>query len=295
MTRRLRPLAALLAAALLLSACSGAAVLNALTSRAGYRIERAIRYMPGERGTYDLYVPDGASAATPAVVFIYGGSWDSGTKEMYLFVGQSLAREGFIVAIPDYRVFPAVVFPGFVEDAAKATAAIGRGLEDGLGGVPAGRRPLFLMSHSAGAEIAALLALDAHYLRDAGFSPDRLAGFVGLSGPYDFLPLKEERYKRIFPEATRERSQPVNFARRGAPPTLLLAGLADTTVDPENTRSLRRALRAAGAAVTARFYPGVDHAGTITAFATALPLGGGAAVREEVLRFLRERSGAGRD
>lgn len=288
MIRRFRSAAAL-ASALLLSACSGASVLNALTSRADYRIERSLRYAPGSRGTFDLYVPADAGPATPAVVFIYGGSWDSGTKAMYLFVGQSLANQGFIVAIPDYRVYPEVVFPGFVEDAAEATAAVGRGLRGGLANVPAGDHPLFLMGHSAGAEIAALLALDAHYLSDANFPAGRLAGFVGLSGPYDFLPLKEERYKRIFPEATRALSQPVRFARRAAPPSLLLTGLADTTVDPENTRSLERRLRAAGANVTAHLYPGIDHAGTITSFATALSLGN-RAIRDEVVAFLRSRS-----
>ncbi len=256
-----------------LSACSaGPAVLNALTSRSGYS-ETTLRYAPGERGTMDLYVPDGASDRTPVVVFFYGGSWDSGSKAIYRFVGQALAAEGFAVAVPDYRVYPDVVFPGFVEDGARAVAAVQRLAREGGSPLPAGRHPLALMGHSAGAQIAALLALDPRYLRAAGSDPARISALVGLSGPYDFLPLDEERYKRIFPVEVRDQSQPVRYARAGAPPTFLAAGLADTTVDPENTRSLARALRAKGVAVEETLIPDIDHIGTISSFATALPLG----------------------
>ncbi len=173
--------------------------------------------MPGERGTFDLYVPESATASTPVVVFFYGGGWDGGAKSIYPFVGQSLASEGFIVAIPDYRIYPEVRFPGFVEDGARAVAAVEGLVRKGGGGVPAGRHPVFLMGHSAGAQIAALLAYDGRYLAKAGASNASLAGFIGLSGPYDFLPLKEERYKRIFPPALRDASQPVRFVSAGDP------------------------------------------------------------------------------
>ncbi len=109
--RSLPRLLLLLSLAGFLSACSGAALLNSVTSRAGYETHRNLRYMPGDRGTLDLYVPNGAGPATPIVVFIYGGSWDSGSKAIYPFVGQSLASAGYIVAIPDYRVYPDVLFP----------------------------------------------------------------------------------------------------------------------------------------------------------------------------------------
>ncbi|RIY02183.1 alpha/beta hydrolase [Aureimonas flava] len=245
--------------------------------------------MPGERGTFDLYVPDTATASTPIVVFFYGGSWDSGFKAIYPFVGQSLASAGYIVAIPDYRVYPDVRFPAFVEDGARAVSAIERLARRGGAGVEPGRHPLFLMGHSAGAQIAALLAFDARYLA-AAEAPDRaIAGFVGLSGPYDFLPLKEERYKRIFPPALREASQPVRFVGRGDPPAFLAHGLKDTTVDPENTRSLARHLRRAGVPVTEALYPELDHIGTVSSLATALPLGD-RRVREDVLAFLKDRS-----
>lgn len=273
--------------ALALTGCAGA--LNAITSGAGYSVVKDIRYKAGARGTYDLYVPDEVRADSPVVVFVYGGSWDSGEKGMYLFVGQSLASQGIVVAIPDYRIYPQVKFPGFVEDAAEATGRIVASVRAGGDGVPAGNHPIFLMGHSAGAEIVGLLATDERWLSRQGVSPRRLAGFIGLAGPYNFLPLSEERYKRIFPEATRRQSQPINYVDGREAPMLLIAGADDTTVNPDNTTSMAAKVRAAGGRVTDEIVPGVDHVGAITAFATALDLSD-RSIRRTVLDFIARRS-----
>ncbi|WP_062111693.1 alpha/beta hydrolase [Aureimonas sp. AU40] len=272
-----------------LAGCSAPAFLNAVTSRAGFETVRDLRYAPGDRGTYDLYVPNGATATTPVVVFIHGGSWDGGSKALYPFVGQSLASAGFVVAIPNYRLYPQVTFPGFVEDGAKATAVVAKLARDGGQGIPAGRHPLFLMGHSAGAQIAGLLAFDERYLARVGLKAHDLAGFVGLAGPYDFLPIQEERYKAIFPPATRTDSQPVRFPDGREAPTLLIAGLADTTVNPEETRSMARAIEAKGGRVETQYYPGLDHIGAVSSLATALPLGN-PALRDRVILFLKAHS-----
>ncbi|MCB8837063.1 alpha/beta hydrolase [Aurantimonas sp. VKM B-3413] len=285
----LRPVIALGAAlaAFGLSGCASA--LNAATSRAGYDVVSDIRYAPGTRGTYDLYRPEDAGADAPAVVFIHGGSWDTGSKEIYRFLGQSLASAGVIVAIPNYRLYPQTRFPGFVEDAAKATAAFASALRNGENGIPRGRHKLFLMGHSAGAEIAGLLATDGRWLTQQGLPLRRIAGFIGLAGPYDFLPLTDERYKSIFPEKLRAASQPVNFVDGDEPPMLLIAGAADETVDPKNTRSLAAKVRAAGGSVEETLYPGVSHVGAITAFATTLPLGD-RDIRAQTLHFIRDHA-----
>ena len=273
---------------LALSGC--AAALNAITPAGGYTLVSNIAYAPGDRRVLDLYLPNAMTAKTPVVVFIHGGSWDTGSKDIYPFVGQSLASAGFIVAIPNYRLYPETRIPGFVDDGAKAVSVVDRLASEGRDGIPRGRHPLFLMGHSAGAEIAGLLATDKRYLAAAGSSISRLAGFIGLSGPYDFLPLTDERYKRIFPEPTRQASQPVNFVDGDEPPTLLIAGADDTTVDPKNTRSMAAKLMAAGIPVKETIYPGIAHIGTISSFSTVLPLGN-RAIREEVIRFVRGRAG----
>ena len=276
-----------LALMLVLTGC--AAVLNAATSGEGYGVVSDIPYGSGGRGRYDLYIPATVTETTPLVVFIYGGSWDSGDKETYLFVGQSLASAGLIVAIPDYRLYPEVRFPGFVEDAAEATARAIATVRGGAYGMPGGAHPVFLMGHSAGAEIAGLLATNADWLAAEGASLADIVGFVGLAGPYDFLPLTEDRYKQIFPQETRSASQPVNFVDGDEPPMLLIAGEDDTTVNPQNTRSLAAKMRAQGGEATEIIYPGVDHIGAITSFATALPLND-ETIRDRTLLFIRERS-----
>jgi acetyl esterase/lipase len=275
-----------------LLACSTTQLVNSLTPKVGYTVVRDLPYGSGSQKakdfTYDLYVPDGVQANTPVVVFFFGGGWNSGSKDMYLFMGQSLASEGFLVAIPNYRVYPKVVFPAFMEDAAQAVTSVDASLKKGMASVPAGDRPLFLMGHSAGAQIAALLTLDKSYFKKAGFTK-RLAGFIGLAGPYDFLPFKENLYKRIFPERVRAASQPINFVGGQMPPMLLITGTDDKTVDPKNSGTLAKAVNAVGGNATIETYAGIDHVEAVSSFVTVLPVGE-KSIRENVLSFLRQHA-----
>ena len=269
-----------------LSACASA--LNAVTSRDGVSIQSGVRYSNGARGTYDIYLPEDAGPTTPVAVFFYGGNWETGDKDDYLFVGQSLAAAGIIAAIPDYRLHPEVRFPAFVEDGARAVAAVLQATRGGQFGIPAGHHPVFLMGHSAGAHIAALLSYDERYLQSAGGRPSEISGFIGLAGPYDFLPLTSERYRRIFPEATREASQPVNFVDASDPPALFITGADDQTVDPKNSRALAQELRRANVEAETRFLEDLGHIEAVVALATALSAN--SHVREAVLGFIRSRS-----
>jgi acetyl esterase/lipase len=258
----------LLAAAagvVLLVVSNAAALLNGLTTRDGYTILTDRAYGPLPRQKLDVYMPEEGADEAAVVVFFYGGGWNKGTKSFYLFVGQSLASAGFIVVIPDYRLYPDVTFPDFVEDAAAAVAFAGKSLIK-PDGTP---RRMFLAGYSAGAHIAALLNLDERYLATAGVSSSSIGGAVGLSGPYDFLPIKEDIYKAIFPEPIRTASQPINFVDGSEAPMLLITGDADRTVDPGNTTRLAAAIEARNGAVRVKTYPGVGHIGTIAALATA--------------------------
>ncbi len=230
-------------------------LLNA-TATGNWHVTRDVAYMPGPRGGLDIYVPAGAKSA-PVVVFFYGGSWQEGDKAMYRFVGAALAAHGIVTIIPDYRVYPAVRFPVFLQDAARAVAWSKDNAQN-FGGDP---NRLVLMGHSAGAYIAAMLALDPSYLGAEGLSPKHdIAGLIGLAGPYDFLPLHDPVIKIIFgaPDEL-ARTQPINFITSGAPPAFLAAGLRDTTVDPQNSMRLAARLRAAGDTVQERYYPRLDH------------------------------------
>jgi acetyl esterase/lipase len=133
------------------------------------------------------------------------------------------------------------------------------------------RQRLYLMGHSAGAHLAALVALDPRYFAATGQPAPVIAGVIGLSGPYDFLPLEEEDVQDMFgPPALYPESQPINFARADAPPMLLIQGLADTTVWPKNSRNLASALSAMGVPVTLKLYPKLSHTDTVAALTAVL-------------------------
>ncbi len=273
---------AVLTLLLTLTGCSPTTVLNALAPRGGVTTTTDIPYASGPRHALDVYAPAGAHDA-PVVVFFYGGNWEFGSRQMYRFVGAAMAARGVVTVIPDYRLFPEVRFPAFMEDAAQA-AAWTRAHVAEYGGNP---HRIFFMGHSAGGQIATLLALDPEYLQAVGLSQREICGVIGLAGPYDFLPLTGAVYKQIFgPEAAWPRSQPIDYVTPQAPPMLLLAGKDDTVVDPRNTVRLAARLRAAGVAATDTLYDGLGHEALIGAFAG--PLTFLAPAREATLAFIRD-------
>lgn len=272
----------------LLSACSPVAVLNALAPKADITETRDIRYAAGDRHALDIYAPAGKRSA-PVVVFIYGGGWKAGDKADYRFVAASLAERGYLTVVPDYRLFPAVRFPAFLQDNAAAVAWTKTNIAR-YGGDP---HRIVLMGHSAGAYNAAMLTLDKQWLGAVGLDPDRdVAGMVGLAGPYDFLPLRDPELDDIFgPAGDLRLSQPITFARGNAPPMFLAAGTFDITVLPRNTQHLAAAVRRDGGAVEERIYSGVDHTRIVGAMSGVLRWL--APSMADVTAFLGSTAGAG--
>jgi acetyl esterase/lipase len=261
-----------------LGGCSPAALLNATVPRKGYTLEPDIAYGPDPRQKLDLYRPDTPRADGNAAIFFYGGSWDSGRKGDYLFVAQALTASGYTVVIPNYRLYPEVRFPAFVEDGAQAV----RWTTDRVG---SGK--LFVMGHSAGAHIALMLMTNTPYLQAAGVDRMALPGVVGLSGPYDFLPLTSAKLIDIFGSANNPDMEAIPFARAPLPPALLIHGTADETVYPRNSERLAVAWRKAGAPVELKLYPGVGHIDVVASFAELLYTR--APTRTDVLAWLDAR------
>lgn len=245
------------------------------------RVARDVAYGADPMQQLDVYAPTArASAALPVIVFIHGGSWATGSKDGYSFLGDAFAARGFITVVISYRLVPEVRFPAFNEDAAAAVAWTQQHIGE-HGGDP---DRIVLVGHSAGAYIAAMLALDAHYLADAHAGAVR--GVVGLAGPYDFLPFDVDSTRNAFGQAPDlQLTQPVHFARADAPPLLLLWGDADTTVGPRNIASLERVQRAAGGRVETKIYPGVSHVGIL--LAVSKPFRERAPVLDDVTSFAR--------
>ena len=219
MPRRLLTLTAALALAAL-GGCSAAGVLNAAVSHKHFRAENGLAYGNAPRQKLDVYVPTtdappAASHGRPVVVFFYGGSWQTGSRSSYLFVGAALASRGFVAVLPDYRTWPDTAFPGFVDDAATAV----RWARDHAAEFGGDSSRSFLMGHSAGAHIVMLLATDGRYLAAQQMNKNDIGGVIGLAGPYDFLPLHDATLEEIFPPALRAASQPINFVAGDEPPS----------------------------------------------------------------------------
>jgi acetyl esterase/lipase len=255
--------------ALLAAACSPVGTFNLVAGRDGgsESVADGIAFGAHPRQKLDIYAPVGLPQPAPVVMFIYGGSWNTGSRRDYSFVGRALAARGYVTAVVDYRLVPEVLFPVFVEDNALAL----RWIRDNIAPYGGDPRRIAIVGHSAGAYNAVMLGLDRRFLRAAGVDPGSVKAVAGLSGPYDFLPFTSRDAEAAFGRWPRlPETQPINRVRSDAPPMFLASGDADTLVSVRNTRTLAARLRSAGAPVEERIYPGVDHGGTLTPFSRLL-------------------------
>jgi acetyl esterase/lipase len=274
----------------LLGACSPLAAFNTLTPRAPgvRRAAQATSYGSLPRQTLDVYLPRGQVRNAPVLVFFYGGGWEDGQREDYAFAGRAFAARGFVTLDPDYRRRQEAPYPAFLQDCAAAVAwAQTHAAEYGGDG-----RRLVLAGHSAGAYNAAMLALDPRWLREAQ-APYPVAGWAGISGPYDFLPLSPGSALRTFGgETDPAATQPISHASAGALPAFLATGGKDTVVNPRNTARLAARLAELNVPVQARVYPGLGHAETVLALAWPVSLR--APVLREAADFLMASAGGHR-
>ena len=259
-------------AGLALLGCSPAGLLNGVSRIAGDGgVRTALRgasFGPDPRHKLDVYVPNKtpAGARLPVVIFWYGGGWVDGNRGDYAFAGRAFAAQGFVAVVADYRLVPQVLFPAFNHDGALAVKWVRDNIAR-FGGDPA---RIALSGHSAGAYIAAMIALDRHYLTDVGVDPGIIRAAALLSGPYDFYPFTEQRGRNALGQWPRPaETQPISFARPDAPPMLLIHGTADVIARPYNSEQLAAKLEKLGAPVELRLYPGKSHIDTIKSLSPA--------------------------
>ncbi len=255
--------------------------------REGVRLAEGVSFGPLARHKLDVYGPQGARDRAPIMVYLYGGGWHSGERAEYAFVGRAFAARGFTTIIPDYRLVHEAVFPGFIEDCARAV----RWAQDEAHAFGGDASRIVLCGHSAGAYNAIMLALDGAYLNAAGADIARIKGCAGLSGPYSFYPFDIDATRNAFGQAPDPaRTQPINFARADAPPIWLGWGERDDLVGRRSIVHFERALRAVGAPVETKLYPNLGHADTLLALSQ--PLRGRAPVLDDVTAFLARAASA---
>jgi acetyl esterase/lipase len=245
-------------------------------------VKRDVAYGAGLRNKLDIYAPTTNQGPLPVIVFVHGGSWSSGDKAPYEFVGRALAAQGFLTLVISYRLHPEHPYPAFVEDTALAIDWATRHASE-FGGNP---HRVFVMGHSAGGYNAALAILDKRYLEKLGTDVSAIKAVAALAAPLDFLPLDSEVSIAVFGKVPNlPATQPINYVRADAPPFLFLHGTTDVTCRPKNSINMDRALRAAGGASTLKLYEGVSHVDIMLAMAK--PLRGRASTLEDVVAFFQ--------
>ena len=229
----------------------GLQILNFLARFGRYQLSQVECFSAGDlKADYYYFAKD-----APTVIFFHGGNWRSYSKEDYRFVADTLCSNGVNVLIPDLLKYPEHRFSRILESASL--------LMDELLDLLEIRKNIFVMGHSSGAQIAALIALD-HKLSNYHA---KICGMVGLSGPYDFFPFSDSDHWDLFgPEKLYPASQPINFVNNLAPELYLLHGALDERVRRGNSKSLMKKQLAVGGKATREVYSSMGHADTVVAF-----------------------------
>jgi len=249
----------------LLNGCSSLTFLAANTPAAFGKYSRLANqgYADQPRNKLDVYIPSAPHAKVPIIIFVHGGGWYEGDKANYKFVGALFAEQGYVAVLPNYGLYPQVKSPVFVQDIAKSIAWVRMHASEWGGDI----NQIYLMGHSAGAQIVMMATLDNEYLQAVGGNSHWLSGVIGLAGPYDFIPFTYPYMNDLFgPPEHFPASQPINYVRADAPPLLLIHGLQDHTVAPTNTRSLYEAISKAGGKVQVEYFEKATHSDLIAAF-----------------------------
>ena len=257
--------------------CAPVELLNGLTSNQAFSLLKDQSYGPLDIQTLDIYKPTNPKENAPVILFVYGGGWNHGTKNIYKFMGEAFSAAGYTTVIPEYRTYPEVIYPSFVEDVAIATAWTHENFD----------APIVAIGHSAGAHITSLLALRPDYLADHDLTAcEAFSGWVGLAGPYDFK-VWEEPYLSIFPQELREVDiQPISYVANSTLPALIITGAEDKVVGADQSLRMADALRAVGTPVTHKVYKNTGHLAVISRMSKLLRKKNN--VYADIMKFVEE-------
>jgi acetyl esterase/lipase len=236
------------AAASLLIALS-CALPSAAAEQHAVRVVRDVAYLPGgnadNKHTLDLYLPDGRPNG-PVIVSFYGGALMQGDKNQQTFVGQRFASSGIATAVVNYRLSPSVKHPAHVEDAAAAFAWVKRH----IAGYGARADQVFVVGHSAGAYLVALLATDERYLAAEHLSLRDIRGVVPVSAFYwvERQGVAPDRDKSVWgtDQNVWVDASPAHHLHPRVPPILILYADGDEQWRRDQNVEAAQALRAAG-------------------------------------------------
>ena len=268
--------AAIAVLALAFPACAPVTFLNTITPSKTFDKAKDVSYGPLARQALDIYRADAPKPNSPVLVFVHGGGWTDGSKDIYKFLADGFAKDGYDVVIPNYRLHPNAVYPQMIEDTAGAVSFAQSQYPD---------RPLVLIGHSAGAYNILMTVQKPSFLTEAGGKLcDRIAGVVSMAGPTGIIPLKEEPYPTIFPDRFTGDDAPMNNVTGPTPSILFVHGKDDKTVYPQNSQFLAEKITARGGKAEVKVYEGVDHIEIVQYLSRHFD--GKAAVKADITAFI---------
>ena len=191
------------------------------------------------RHKLDLYLPKGAKDF-PVMMFVHGGKWKSGNKELYAPLGETFAKQGIGTAVINYRLSDSsgtIKHPDHIKDVAKAFAWV----KNNCGKYGASKDKMFVSGHSAGGHLVALLATDDVYLKAEQCEASDIRGVVAVSGVYTIVPLVLGDIFGKDPEVCKAAS-PLNHITGKHPPFLIAYGNQDFPLLDQMAEQLGRKL-----------------------------------------------------
>lgn len=227
-----------------------AALLAPAVASAQVRVIADVDYLastdyPDRKDRLDIYAPSSAKMA-PVIVSIHGGGLRQGDKSGQAFVGQRFASAGHVTVVVNHRLSPGVEHPAHIEDVAAAVAWVKRNIAR-YGGDP---QQVFVIGHSAGAYLAALLALDSRYLKAHELTPGDIRGVVPVAGFFyvDRPGVAPDRPKDTWGTDVKvwKAASPGTYVSRGVPPMLLLYADGDDEWRKKQQSEFATALRDSG-------------------------------------------------
>lgn len=242
------------------------AIANAPSITFDGTVHKNIAYGHHEQQKLDIYQPPNIKDA-PVIIFYHGGRWTVGNKDQYKFAGLTLAKKGYVVVLPNTRLYPDVKFPSFVEDTALAMAWTHANIHNYKGQT----QNVFVSGHSSGAHMASIAMTDQRYLKKHNMSSKIISGFAGLSGPYDFIPEADDLKDMFGPPDNYKNMQISTFIDGNEPPMLFIHGKKDTAVIMRNLHLAKEAIETKGGIVETHIYDDADHAAPMAALSWVNP------------------------
>jgi len=212
----------------------------------------------------DIYTPV-MGENCPVIVFIHGGTWSFGNKGSLSNKTTAFIKANFVFASINYRLSPDIKHPMHAYDVAKAITWIYKHISD-YGGDP---QNIFLLGHSAGGHLAALVATDEHYLKDLGFSTKIIRGVIGLDSAAYHLPTLIESepenyhlFEMVFGNnpVMWEKASPMYYVEKGKSiPPFLLIYAGDREVSKMVNLAFAQALQIANYQIHLYYASDKDH------------------------------------